>query len=164
VPAAVAAQLLIGGLSGLVPVIMGGGARVWRVGQEVFDRYAVARLTIANLGLVLWLAPITPAVRTAGAAASLLALGSFLPILILATRAAVREKRARQDAGDGPRPPLAPEQGIWSAGQLVAGLAAVAVALSVAVAWDPAAAGFGPSAGPASDLSQVRATGETTTV
>ncbi|KAB7744199.1 multicopper oxidase domain-containing protein [Nostocoides sp. F2B08] len=164
VTAGFAAQLLIGALSHLIPVIIGGGARVWRTGQAVFNRYAVARLTIANLGLVLWLAPTPPAVRTTAAGMTLLALGSFLPILVLATRAAVRAKRARRDDNDGPRPPVTPERGIWSTGQFVAGLAVVAVALSAAVAWDPAAAGFTSTAAAAAGRGEVRPTGNTTTV
>ncbi len=156
------AQLLIGALSHLVPVVIGGGAQVWRTAQAVFDRYAVARLTATNLGLVLWLAPTSPAITTAAAGVTLVSLGSFLPILILATRAAVREKAARAVAGDRGVRLVDPESSVWSSGQLVAGLGVVAVALSIGVAADPAGAGFGSGSGIAA--SDVLPTGNTTTV
>lgn len=156
------AQLLIGALSHLVPVVIGGGAQVWRTAQTVFDRYAVARITAANLGLVLWMAPTPPAVTRVAAALTLLALATFLPLLILATRAALKAKAARRDAPDRGTRVADPEKGVWSAGQFIAGLAAVGVALSLGIAADPAAAGLTGTA--SSPTSQARPTGETTTV
>ena len=161
-----AGQILQGALSYLVPVVLGGGAHVWRTAQLVFDRYAVARITVTNLGLVLWLVPTTGPIRSVGAALSLLALGAFLPIMILAIHAAVREKRARRqgDARDAERAPLAEERGIWSPGQFVAALTIVAVGLSVAVAWNPAAAGLSGSPAAAAGAALVPPTGHTTSV
>ena len=161
-----AAQMLQGALSYLVPVVLGGGAHVWRTAQAVFDRYAVARITVTNLGLVLWLVPSTAAIHTVGAALSLGALGVFLPIMMLAIHVAVREKLARRQ-GDaaGVRPgALAEEHGIWSPGQFVGALAAVAVGLSLAIAWDPGAAGFWAAPAAPSGLASVAPTGRTTTV
>lgn len=164
VAAGFAAQMLVGALSHLVPMVIGGGAQVWRTGQAIFDRFAVARLTITNLGLVLWAAPTPPAVTTAGAGLTLLSLTTFLPLTFLAARAALREKGFRKPAEGGRRTALPPERSIWSAGQLVAGAAVVAVALSTAVAWDPGAAGLARAAKTSSVAGDLRPTGNTITV
>lgn len=167
IAAGFASQILIGALSYLMPVVLGGGAEVWRAGQSEFDRWAVARVVVVNLGLLLWALPGPPAVHTLVGALVLLALGSFIPILLLATRAALKVKAARENTPPGQRRELPPEKSIWSPGQLVAGVAAVAVALSVGVAWNPSAAGLTGAAlnSPGtSAAAQVRPTGHTTRV
>ncbi|HEX2857717.1 MAG TPA: multicopper oxidase domain-containing protein [Propionibacteriaceae bacterium] len=161
-----AGQILQGALSYLVPVVLGGGAHVWRTAQGVFDRLAVFRITVTNLGLVLWLVPSTRPVHLAGAAISLVALGTFLPVMMIAIHAAVREKLARRQPGSAPASdrPMAEEHGIWSPGQFVAGIAVAALALSLALAWDPGAAGLGGSADGALPATAATPTGRTTTL
>ncbi len=131
-----AAQLLIGALSHLVPVVIGGGARAVRAGQGVMDRYAVARVLAANLGLVVWLGPVPGFVQRAGAAVCLLALGSFLALMPAALLTALREKASRAT-----QPPLTKAErlprdpGIWSARQALAAVIALALVVGAAVVW-----------------------------
>lgn len=155
-------QLLTGAMSHLVPVVIGGGAQVIRAAQQHFDRVAVARLTIVNLGLILWVTPTPPAIRATAEVLVLLTLLAVVPLMLLGVTAAVRMRRElAEDHGLRGRQ-LGVDPGIWSPGQLVAGIAALALAVSVAVAWNPA--GVSPVLQTAAQTGAVRATGHTTTV
>ena len=87
-----AAQVLLGALSYLVPVVLGGGPTAARATGAALDTAARTRVGVVNVGLVLLVAPVPDAVRTGAAAAVLLALVSFLP---LALRAVVIARRVR---------------------------------------------------------------------
>jgi len=160
-----AAQLLPGALSYLIPSVLGGGPSVVRAGQRWFDRWGTARLTTVNLGLLLCLLPVPSAVRVGVSVLVLAALAAFLPLMLLGARASARARRELLAAGPQPRPAgvtdLRPS--VWRPGQLVAALSALAVVVSLGVAYDPAAAGLatGPAGGAAG---AVTPTGETTTV
>ncbi len=162
ITAGFAAQILIGALSHLVPVVLGGGTGAWRAAQVHLDRFAVARISAANLGLMMWLVPSAPAVHVVGAVICLVALGAFLPIMMLAIHAAVRAKRVGLADDDVTPPPS--EQGIWSAGQFVAALTVAVVGASLGVAWNPAAVGVSDARGAAAAVVGVAPTGRTTTV
>ena len=159
-----AVQLLSGALAHLVPVVLGGGARAVRAAQQEFDRYGAARVLLANAALVVCLLPVPSWVRVTCSVLVLVALGWFLPATYRAIRAALRTKAAiaREatapgaalpadgTSGSGPvRPTLAlPRQpSVFSSGQLVAALSALALAVAVGVIVDPAAAGLAGSAG-----------------
>lgn len=163
VTAGFAAQLLIGALSHLIPVVLGGGSAVWRTAQAVLDRYAVARVLATNLGLAVWVWAPGAAVRTAAAVVTVCALSCFLPLMMSAIHAAIRTKRERSALPAAERGPIPDEHGIWSPGQAVAAAAAVVLALSVGVAWDPGAVGLTGGASGASSAA-VTASGHTTTV
>lgn len=87
-----AAQVLLGALSYLVPVVLGGGPTAARATGAVLDTAGRTRAAVVNAGLLLALAPVPDLVRTAVAAAVLVALASFLP---LALRAVVVARRIR---------------------------------------------------------------------
>lgn len=162
-----AAQLLTGALSYLLPVVLGGGPSVLRVGKAWFDRWATVRLVLINGGLVLSLLPVPSAVRVATSVLVLLGLAAFVPLMLRAIRAGVQAKRAAMVSGESVRPAVEPVAGgtapVWSGGQLMAALTALAVAVSVGVSMDPAAAGLGAASGGAGQPA-VAATGQTTTV
>src|SRR5690625_1951936 len=153
-----AAQILLGAMSYLAPVMLGGGPRmVKRVDREM-NRAAGARVVIVNVGGGLYLLPAPSLVKVTLSLLVFLALGAFL---VLLGRALWARFRPREQADDpvvtttiatGPPPPprrLGP----------LAGLGAVALAVVLGVAGDPAAAGLGTA--PADESI---ATGETTRV
>jgi nitrite reductase (NO-forming) len=151
-----AAQLLTGALSYLMPVALGGGARVVQAAQSWFDRAATARLATINLGLVVCLLPVAGRVRTVVSLMVLLALASFLPLMVRAIIAAVRAKRASE--GERPTGRVERLPSIWSGTQLVAALATLALAVGLGVALGPSTGATATSAG------GVAPTGHTTTV
>ncbi|GAA1150889.1 multicopper oxidase domain-containing protein [Ornithinicoccus hortensis] len=165
-----AAQLLPGALSYLIPSVLGGGPSVVRAGQRWFDRWGTARLVVINLGLPLCLLPVPSAVRVTVSALVLVALAAFIPLMLAGAAASVRAKRAVAQEGPAPaRGPRGPVErpSVWSAGQLVAALSAVAVMVALGVGFDPAAAGLGSTSGggPAGGAAAgVEPTGQTTTV
>lgn len=158
-----AAQVLLGALSYLVPVALGGGPGPVRAATTVLDRGAVLRVCTANAALLACALPVPSMVRVLCSVLYLLAMASFLPLLVIALRAHRRAKaKAAADltasglpAGTpAPRVRMAPEgdrPAGQRAGQAMAGLIAVVLAIAVGVAIDPAAAGlalppFGPAA------------------
>ncbi|QIM21796.1 multicopper oxidase domain-containing protein [Phycicoccus sp. HDW14] len=158
-----AAQLLSGALAHLIPVVLGGGPSVVRAAAERFDRAWATRLVVVNAGLALCLLPVPGAVRVAVSVLVLAALAAFVPLLLAAVRAAVAARHALLAGlaeGSAPTPPAAGRSGVPT-GQLVAGVAALALAASLGVAADPAAAGLTPVS--ATTASGLRATASGTT-
>ncbi|WP_240646156.1 multicopper oxidase domain-containing protein [Georgenia sp. SYP-B2076] len=151
-----AGQVLVGALSYLAPVMLGGGPRVVRAVNEEMDRAAAARVVTLNLCLILFLLPLPSLVRVTTSMLGLAALTGFLVLLARAGWARVRTARADDVvAGSlrvGPPPVRRRLGGAW-------GVGAVALAVVLGVAGDPAAAGLGASAASA----DVAATGQTTT-
>ncbi|MFZ1285608.1 MAG: multicopper oxidase domain-containing protein, partial [Candidatus Phosphoribacter sp.] len=166
VPAAVLAggfapQLLIGALSHLVPTILGGGPTAVRSAQEQTDRWALLRLVLVNVGLALSLMPVSGWVRVALTSLVLAAYLASVPLLGLAIRASLRARReaeARRGVGGSGRW----HRSVWSGGQLVVGLSAIALVVAVGVLVDPRAAGFLVASGGGGPA--VAASGTTTTV
>jgi nitrite reductase (NO-forming) len=154
-----AAQLLIGALSYLVPVALGGGPAAVRAAAAELDRGSALRVVTANAGLLLVALPAPSVVRVLASTAVLVSLAAFLPLLFRALGASRRVKA--QPVGTrtaGTRPEGRP------AGQLrglaATGIAVVALVAAAGVAIDPLAlGGTGPAA-----AAGVSATGETTTV
>ncbi|MBD2760617.1 multicopper oxidase domain-containing protein [Yimella sp. cx-573] len=158
-----ALQLLTGALSHLIPVVLGGGAAVVRAGQEKFDKFAVARVTTINLGMLLWLAPTPPVVRVMVSSLALLALVTFIPLMFAAIKAAVLTRIALVKDPSARGRDIGPQQTAWSSGQFIAAVSALALAVSVGVAADPVAAGL-PTQAASSAGAAVTPTGKTTTV
>ncbi|GAA4404264.1 multicopper oxidase domain-containing protein [Fodinibacter luteus] len=145
IAAGFAAQLLAGALSHLVPTVLGGGPSVVRAGSAELNRGAVWRVTVVNLGLAVCLLPVPSAVRVAASTLVLVALAAFIPLLLRAVRAAVTARRALvATVAEHPVRPerVGPEPPVWSPAQLVAGVGSVALAVTLGVAFDPAAAGL----------------------
>jgi nitrite reductase (NO-forming) len=141
-------QILTGALSYLLPSVLGGGPSVVRAGQVWFNKAGAFRLIAINGGLVLWLLPTPSWVKVAGSLLALAAGASFLPLMLLGLRASVAERRklaagSAEGAPEQPRPPVE-RPSIFTAGQLIAGLTALATVVVIGVGVDPAAAGVAP--------------------
>lgn len=154
------AQVLLGALSYLIPVALGGGPSPVRAANTVLDRGAPLRLVVANTGLLLCALPVPSAVRVLASILVLVALASTLPLLLLAVRASHRAKANPAPAAAGTQV-LQGQPASQRSGFAAAGLAVMAIAVAVGVAVDPAAIGARDTASAAAG---VAATGETTTV
>lgn len=163
-----AAQVLLGALTYLLPVVRGGGPSVVRVTTDVLERAAALRVVVANAGLALLLFPAPSIVRVLVSALVLGAHASFLVLLVPALRAARRADMAAVRRADG-APGVArerhqpePDDRVRTrhTGWAAAGLSAVALAVAVGTAADPSALGALSATSPAG----AAATGHTTTV
>jgi nitrite reductase (NO-forming) len=88
-----AAQILLGAMSFLVPVVLGGGPTILRGTQERMDRANALRVSIINVGLLVCLLPVPGEVRVLVSILVLGAFAAFLPLLVSAVLYAVRAKR-----------------------------------------------------------------------
>lgn len=158
-----AAQVLLGALTYLVPVVLGGGPARVRAATGILERAGATRVVIANAGLLVCLLPTPSLVRVVVSTLALAADASFLVLLPLAVRAS----RAGADGGRPAGPPAVrhvPEADAVvrsrHTGLAAAGLAAVVLAVAAGVAADPAALGSAAAAASAG----VTGSGRTTTV
>ncbi len=166
-----AGQLLLGVMSHLLPVMMGGGP-VTAAGKKLMDTWWLWRVLVINGGLVLWLLPVQSWVKVALSALIMLAYAMFLPIMIRSAVAAMKVRRAMtaaaaqpDDAASSSSPEPShesapsPERRPQLGQQAIAAVAALALVISVGVA-------LGGGNGFASDdgSAGVTATGQTTTV
>ena len=136
-----ALQLLTGALSYLLPSVLGGGPSVVRAGNASANRYAATRLTVINLGLPLWLAPIPSWAKVTVSATVLAAYLAYLPLGMLSLRASLAERRRLASGEEATVLTEALPSALTSSG-LIAGVTALAVAVAVGVGLDPAAAGL----------------------
>ncbi|MHB1172109.1 MAG: hypothetical protein ACYCZY_06390 [Lacisediminihabitans sp.] len=79
-----AAQILLGALSYLLPVVLGGGPKASRRSAAELDRGGLFRVVVVNVGLVLYLLPTPNQVK---ATVSFVVFGVLLAFLVLAVRA-----------------------------------------------------------------------------
>ncbi|MGN6752743.1 MAG: multicopper oxidase domain-containing protein [Intrasporangium sp.] len=159
-----ALQVLLGALSYLLPVVIGGGPSVLRAGMTELERWSTLRVVVANLGLALCLLPVPSLVRVVLSVLTLAALAVSIPLMLRGIYASIKAKRALegQPATAGVRHvETAPRT--WSRPQLIAGVAVIAVGATLGVGLDPAAAGLTSAAGQGA-TSSVTPTGHTTTV
>ena len=154
----VAAQVLLGALSYLLPVALGGGPAKLKASSAWFDRYGALRIVTANTALVVCLLPVPSWVRVVCSVLVLVALAAFLPMLV----GAIGSRRSAGEPGRTPPDrPAAHEAAFWRRSQVIGAVVAVLLGVGVGVGIDPAAAGLG---GTGQSGTEVRATGETTTV
>ncbi|WP_298458206.1 multicopper oxidase domain-containing protein [uncultured Cellulomonas sp.] len=147
-----AAQVLLGALCHLGPMVLGGGPAAVRTAIALVDRGATARVVLTNGGLLLFVLPAPSLVRV-GVSVVVLAALAATPVLLV--RAAVASRRAARRAAQpgAPTGPVAvaaaellvpPRRRRLGPG--VVGAATLALVVAVGVAADPAAAGWGSSA------------------
>ena len=134
-----AAQVLLGAMTYLVPVVLGGGPAVVRATVAALERGGALRVALVNAGLVLCVLPVPSLVLVVSSFAVLIGLASFLPLLFSTIRTARRVRATPVEDRPAP-PPAVPHR---NRGQAMAGLAVVALAVATAVAIDPAAVGVG---------------------
>lgn len=89
-----AAQVLVGALSYLIPVVLGGGPNPVRTGTTVFDVAGPLRVTVANAGLAVCALPVWSLVRVSASALYVVAMASFPIVMLFSMRAQHRTKRA----------------------------------------------------------------------
>jgi len=160
------AQVLLGAMSYLVPVVLGGGPAIVRGTQRRLERGNALRGVLINVGLLVCVAPVPSLVRVL---VSLLVLGgfaAFLPLLGSAVLYARRARRAARQVDPGQtradRQVPEPAAGVRGrhTGLAAVALAAVVLAVAGGAALDPAALGGNDAA-----ASQgAAATGRVTTV
>lgn len=157
------AQVLVGSMSHLLPVVLGGGPAVQRRTSAALDRGGAARVVLLNGALLLYVAPVPSAVRVV---TSLVGLGALVAFLVLAV-VAVRRSRlpAPVPPATGPALPREPDplQSTRHRGGTAAAVVGLLLAVVVGVAMDPVAAGLTDAASSQAGL-PVAATGGTTTV
>ena len=152
------AQVLLGALSYLVPVALGGGATPVRAANAVLDRGGALRIAAVNAGLLVCALPVPSLVRVAASVVVLAALAAFVPLLFLAIGASRRATRS----GVVVAGPLRPRPRGQAAGLAGVGLSLVVLAVAGGAAADPSALGAVRGMSGAGDVAV--ATGETTTV
>jgi nitrite reductase (NO-forming) len=131
------AQVLLGALSYLVPVVLGGGPAAVRSANGALDSAGALRVVLANVGLVWCLLPVPSAVRVVASVLVLAALASFVPLLLHAVR--LRHRGTRTVAA------VARPRGQVT-GLAAVGLALAVLAVAVGGAVDPATLGRTSSA------------------
>ena len=136
-----AAQVLLGALSFLVPVVLGGGPNILRGTQARMDRGNVLRVVLINVGLLVCVLPVPSQVRLLVSTLVLCAFAAFLPLLILAVLYAVRAKHAGQNSIDRvalpkhvPEPAAVTRRRNTGQAALALTLVTLAVALGLALA------------------------------
>ncbi|HEU4512988.1 MAG TPA: multicopper oxidase domain-containing protein [Nocardioidaceae bacterium] len=169
------AQVLLGALSYLVPMALGGGPHAVRAANTVLDRGGALRIVLVNGGLLVAVLPVPSIVRVVATTLVLGGLAAFVPLLVMSIRASRKARSADAPvpapspttaAAPGPvRRPASPH-GERPTGQVTGlaatGLAALVLAVAVGVALDPASLGGTRTLAAAS--AGVVATGETRTV
>ncbi|MGZ8737517.1 MAG: multicopper oxidase domain-containing protein, partial [Nocardioides sp.] len=158
------AQVLVGALSFLIPVALGGGPTPVRAANAALDRAAPLRVALVNAGLLACLLPVPPLARVLASVLALVGLASFLPLLFLAMRASRRAKASAESPPAtrprGPAPVSAERTARRSRRLAGADLAAVLLAVAAGVAFDST----GLAGDPVSAAAGVPASGETRTV
>ena len=81
------AQVLLGALSYLVPVVLGGGPARVRAAVAVLDKGPVVRIVVVNASLLVCALPVPSLVRVICAPLVVGGLAAFIPLLILSIRA-----------------------------------------------------------------------------
>ncbi|HSP52852.1 MAG TPA: multicopper oxidase domain-containing protein [Cryobacterium sp.] len=161
-----AAQILLGALSYLLPVVLGGGPRVSKATARELERGGLFRTIVVNVGLVLYLLPVPSLVKVT---VSLLVVGTLASFLVLMTRA-LRQNRRLRRATDATVPPVPPAPPVAAApgrrtGATVTAVGALLLTVTLGIALDPAAAGISSVAASGVAASgDVSPTGHTTTV
>lgn len=143
------AQILLGALSYLVPVVLGGGPAAVRLGTAAFERYGVLRVVVANSALIVCALPVTSLMRVAASALYLVAMASFLVIMMTAMRTQRRAKASGAARERIETPTLrgsAPSGRPSRSGQATAGLLTVVLTTAAFAAVEPGS--LGPSAAP----------------
>ncbi|MEC5152483.1 multicopper oxidase domain-containing protein [Cryobacterium sp. GrIS_2_6] len=156
-----AAQVLLGALTYLLPVVLGGGPRVSKATSRELERGALFRVVVVNGGLVIYLLPVPSLVKVA---VSLLVVATLASFLILMIRA-LKTNRVLRSSTDVVAPVSAPIPGAGPVhprrtGSVVVAAGALLLAITIGVAMEPAS--LGVAGGLA--ITSVPTTGHTTTI
>lgn len=143
-----AAQVLLGALSHLIPMVLGGGPHAVRSARASIESTALARFVLINAGVLLWVLPAPSLVRVGGS--GLAAIGAVWTVAAIVKGARVSFAARKQPEGQMPRMVAANAAGVRAPlpgkGAALAAACAVVLTAAVAVAADPSAAGIGRDA------------------
>lgn len=98
------AQVLLGALSYLVPVVLGGGPAIVRGTQKRLERGNALRAVLINVGLLVVVLPVPSLARILASVVVAGAFAIFLPLLVTTVLYAQSAKRAARQAGTDPKP------------------------------------------------------------
>ena len=162
--AGVAAPVLIGALSHLVPVSVSRGPAAAKAAHAVMDRGAGFRLVAAHGALVVTALPVTSLVRVLASVLYLATMATFLPLMVLAMHAARRATAGTPDAAvavAATETDRSPRRAV----QAVTGLVAVTAVVALGAGLDQNVVGGALAAAAGRTASaETAATGETRTV
>src|SRR5690625_3372270 len=174
-----ALQILLGALSYLIPVVIGGGPAVLRHGMEELNRLGTWRVVTANIAIALCLLPIPSLVRVLLSSIALVALVASLGIMLKGIYSTMRKKRRMEQevAAAGGASAHAKKAGKRTPGvkapaydpkpspaQAVAAIAVVSVMAAVGVGLDPTSAGLTTPQAANAEAATIQPTGEVTEV
>lgn len=131
-----AAQVLVGALSHLLPVVLGGGPEVTKRTAFELNRAALYRVGVVNLGIVLYLLPVPSVVKVV---VSFVVFAVLLVFLVLAVRAVVASRSTAARTTATVAPASTPAR---YGGAITAAVTTIVLALTVGIAFDPVAAGL----------------------
>ncbi|MFW7415768.1 multicopper oxidase domain-containing protein [Demequina sp. SO4-18] len=143
-----AAQVLLGALSHLIPMVLGGGPHAVRRSRATVERHALARLVLVNGGVALWILPTPSLVRVGGSVLALVAAVWTLAAIASAARTSYKARREpeAQHAGVVPAQALTDRPRLPGRGAAVGAALALVMTSAAAVAADPGSTGLGASA------------------
>lgn len=136
-----ALQMLLGALSYLLPVVIGGGPRPLRAGIQELNRLGTWRVFTVNIAIAVGLLPVAPGVRVVVSGIGLIALALTLVLMLRGLFVTVRAKRAV--AAGTPPPKPHDTTGIThpkiSAPQIVVSIAIIALGAAIGAVLHPSA-------------------------
>ena len=158
-----AAQILLGALSYLVPVVLGGGPVAVKATAAELDRGGLFRVVTVNGGLTLSLLPVSSSITVALSLLVVAGLACFLVLFALALRT---NRRVRAlplvRVAPGPRVAPAPHR---QTGRMLSAAAVLLLTVTAGIAVDPASVGLATVAAQAGAAAgAVAPTGHTTEV
>ncbi|MFF0225575.1 multicopper oxidase domain-containing protein [Streptomyces sp. NPDC004629] len=124
------AQVLLGALSFLVPVVLGGGPAAVRAATASLERAWPARLAVTNAALLLCVLPVPSTVRVACSVLLLVMLLFFLVLLVLTVVRGMRNRRRAAQGDPVPAPAEVPARPHRVLGGVALGLAVVLLAVA----------------------------------
>lgn len=158
-----AAQVLLGALSHLVPVVLGGGPAALKATAAELDRAGLFRVLVVNGGLALSLLPVSSSLTVA---LSVLIVATLAGFLVLFTRALRinRRVRALPLVRIKPGERAVPAERPRSTGRMLAAASVLLLTVTAGILVDPASVGLATVSGAAAGPAEAAATGHTTTV
>ncbi|HUH53426.1 MAG TPA: multicopper oxidase domain-containing protein [Microbacteriaceae bacterium] len=140
------AQLVIGAISYLLPVIMGSPA-ARKSAETELNRGTYYRITVINLGVALYLLPLPSLAKVSLSLLVFVIMLSFIPFAIAALWAAAKTRtELAKEKHEQDLPNIAesvkPGTKVSFSAQLVTGVGTILLVLGVAIAGDPAAVGI----------------------
>ncbi|MFD8307762.1 multicopper oxidase domain-containing protein, partial [Streptomyces sp. NPDC059690] len=130
------AQVLLGALSFLVPVVLGGGPTAVRAATANLERAWPARLAVTEAALLLCVLPVPSTVRVACSVLLLVTLLFFLVLLVRTVVRGTRNRRRAAQADPAPAPAEVPARPHRVLGGVALGLAVVMLAVAGGAAAD----------------------------